>query len=313
MKRIMKNAIDKVRIVEVGLRDGLQNEKMIVPTNVKVELLKRLSVSGLKSIEVGSFVSPKWVPQMADTANLCRYIEKQQRTSRGNKRLDTDGITYSVLTPNKQGLENALLWKGIGEVAIFGSASEEFSKKNINCSIDESIERFEPMVKYAIINGKQVRGYVSCVLGCPFEGTVDPKKVADVTKKMLDMGCYEVSLGDTIGIGSISTTANLLEYLINKEKIPASTLAGHFHDTHGQALANIRIALKYGIRTFDSSVSGLGGCPYADGLSSGNVATEDVLHMLNELGLETGVNINKILEASKYIDSVLGRTVKRNI
>lgn len=307
MRRITKNTIDKVRIVEVGLRDGLQNEKMIVPTNVKVELLKRLSISGLKSIEVGSFVSPKWVPQMADTDILCKYIEKQKRTYTGDKRLNTNGICYSVLTPNKIGLEKALLWNGINEVAIFGAASEKFSKKNINCSIDESLDRFEPMVNYAILNGKRVRGYVSCVLGCPFEGEVDPKKVADVTKKMLDMGCYEVSLGDTIGAGSIGTTAKLLEYLINKEKIPASVLAGHFHDTGGQALSNIRVALQYGVRTIDSSVSGLGGCPYAGEEASGNVATEDVLYMLKEMGLETGVNINKILEASNYIDRVLGR------
>lgn len=306
MKKFAKSLSKRVRIVEVGLRDGLQNEKHIVPLNVKIELLKRLSNSGLKSIEVGSFVSPKWVPQMQDTDKLCSYI-KHQKQKQSAKRLYTKDISYSVLTPNLQGLKNAIQYGGISEVAIFGAASEEFSKKNINCSIDESMERFEPVVKTALNHGLRVRGYVSCVLGCPFEGMVDPMRVAKITKKMLQMGCYEVSLGDTIGVGTINTTRDLLECLIKKENIPPYALAAHFHDTYGQAIANISIALQYGINVIDSSVSGLGGCPYAGSTASGNVATEDVLYMLNESGIETGVDIEKILLASKYIDEVLGR------
>jgi hydroxymethylglutaryl-CoA lyase len=313
MKRIMKQSIDKVRIVEVGLRDGLQNETHIVPLNVKIELLKRLSYSGLKSIEVGSFVSPKWVPQMADTDKLCSYIKHHKQKKSDKKRLNTDGINYSVLTPNLKGVHNAVRYGGVNEVAIFGAASENFSKKNINCSIEESLKRFDPVVKYARGRGMRVRGYVSCVLGCPFGGNVEPKKVAQVTKHMLNMGCYEVSLGDTIGVGTTETTSELLEYLIKNENIQPSVLAGHFHDTHGQALANINIALQYGIRVFDSSVSGLGGCPYAGSKASGNVATEKVVHMLNGSGIETGVNINKILEASKYIDEVLGRETSSKV
>jgi len=306
MKSFAKSISKRVRIVEVGLRDGLQNEKHIVPLNVKIELLKRLSKSGLKSIEVGSFVSPKWVPQMQDTDKLCNYIKQQKQTG-GTKRLYTKDISYSVLTPNIQGVKDAIKYGGVNEVAIFGAASEEFSKKNINCSIDESMERFEPVVKTALNNGLRVRGYVSCVLGCPFEGIVDPMRVAKITKQMLRMGCYEVSLGDTIGVGTISTTRDLLECLIKKENIPPYVLAAHFHDTYGQALANIRIALQYGINVIDSSVSGLGGCPYAGSNASGNVATEDVLYMLKDSGIETGVDIEKILLASKYIDEVLGR------
>ena len=306
MKNFVKNLSNKVRIVEVGLRDGLQNEKYIVPLNVKIELLKRLSNSGLKSIEVGSFVSPKWVPQMENTDKLCKYIKHQQRKT-GSKRLNTTGISHSVLTPNIHGLNQAIKNGGINEIAIFGAASEEFSKNNINCSIEESMERFKPVVKKALINGFRVRGYVSCVLGCPFEGVVDPKKVAMVAKNMLSMGCYEVSLGDTIGVGTINTTRDLLEYLIKQENISPDLLAGHFHDTYGQALANINVAFKYGIRVFDSSISGLGGCPYAGNAVSGNVATEDVIRMFNESGIETGVDIEKLLIASKYIDEVLGR------
>ena len=312
MRKIAKTASNKVRIVEVGLRDGLQNEKEIVPTNVKIELLKRLTNSGLKSIEVGSYVSPKWVPQMSDTDKICNYI-KQQQIKNDYNRLKYKNISYSVLTPNLTGVHNAIMNGGINEVAIFGAATEEFSKKNINCTIDESMERFEPVVNYALSNNIRVRGYVSCVLGCPFEGTVDPMQVAKLTKKMLNMGCYEVSLGDTIGVGTVDTTTDLLECLIEKEKIPPNVLAAHFHDTYGQALVNLNIALHYGIRVIDSSVSGLGGCPYAGPTASGNVATEDVVHMLNKLDIETGVNINKIFEAAKYIDEVLGRETRSKV
>lgn len=306
MKRIMKNLSNKVKIVEVGLRDGLQNEKQIVPVNVKIELLNRLSNSGLKSIEIGSFVSPIWVPQMQDTHKLCSYI-KHQKYKDGSKRLKTDGISYSVLTPNLKGLYSAINYGGINEVVIFGSASEEFSTRNINCSVDESIERFEPVVKTALEQGIRVRGYVSCVLGCPFEGPVDPINVARVTKHMIDMGCYEVSLGDTIGAGCPDTTRDLLDCLIKQKKISPNVLAAHFHDTNGRALENIKVALDYGIRVIDSSISGLGGCPYAGSGSNGNVATEDVVDMLNQSGIETGVNINKLLLASKYIDHVMYR------
>ena len=312
MKKFFKHTIGNVRIVEVGLRDGLQNETHIVPLNVKIELLKRLSNSGLKSIEIGSFVSPKWVPPMEDTDKLCAYIKHHKEKS-DKKRLNTDGINYSVLTPNLKGVYNAVRYGGVNEVAIFGAASEEFSKKNINCNIEESLKRFDPVVKYARHRGMRVRGYVSCVLGCPYSGEVDPEKVAYVTRKMLNMGCYEVSLGDTIGVGTIGSTSMLLEHLTKNELISPSVLAAHFHDTHGQALANISIALQYGIRVIDSSVSGLGGCPYAGSSASGNVATEDVLYMLNGSGIETGVNINKILEASKYIDEVLGRETSSKV
>jgi hydroxymethylglutaryl-CoA lyase len=321
MRRIAKIPSNKVRIVEVGLRDGLQNEKEIVPTNVKIELLKRLTNSGLKSIEVGSYVSPKWVPQMSDTDKICNYIKKQQLYNDYNRTrysstlppLIFDNVSYSVLTPNLTGVHNAIRNGGINEVAIFGAATEEFSKKNINCTINESMEKFEPVVNYALSNNIRVRGYISCVLGCPFEGTVDPMQVAKLTKKMLRMGCYEVSLGDTIGVGTVDTTTELFECLIKKEKIPSNALAAHFHDTYGQALVNLNIALHYGIRVIDSSVSGLGGCPYAGPTASGNVATEDVVHMLHQLDIESGVNINKIFEAAKYIDDVLGRNTRSTV
>lgn len=307
----MKNLINKikpiknVRIVEVGLRDGLQNEKEIVPINVKIELLKKLSNSGLQSIEVGSFVSPKWVPQMENTDKLCNYIKEQKQLN--NEKLQTKNISFSVLTPNMKGLLNAIKYDGMDEIAIFGAASEEFSQKNINCSIEESLNKFEPVVKHALIHQKKVRGYISCVLGCPFSGSISPSKVADITKEMLKMGCYEISLGDTIGIGTVGTTENLLHHLIEVENIPPEKLAVHFHDTYGQALANIYVALQYGIRVIDSSISGLGGCPYAGESASGNVATEDVLYMLHGSDIETGVNMDKILEASLYIDSILNR------
>jgi hydroxymethylglutaryl-CoA lyase len=322
MRRIAKIPSNKVRIVEVGLRDGLQNEKGFVPTNVKIELLKRLTNSGLKSIEVGSYVSPKWVPQMRDTDLICKYIKHQQLKNAYNRTryscnalpsLTFDNISYSVLTPNLTGVHNAITRGGINEVAIFAAATEEFSKQNINCTIDESIKRFEPVVNYALTNNIRVRGYISCVLGCPFEGTVDPMQVAKLTKQMLNMGCYEVSLGDTIGVGTVDTTTDLLECLIKKEKISPNVLAAHFHDTYGQALVNLNIALHYGIRVIDSSVSGLGGCPYAGPTASGNVATEDVVHMLHQLDLETGVNINKIFDAAKYIDDVLGRKTRSTV
>jgi isopropylmalate/homocitrate/citramalate synthase len=269
-----------VRIVEVGPRDGLQNEKTIVSVEIKIDLINRLSETGLRTIEAGAFVSPKWVPQMADTDKVYAAIRKKP------------GVSYPVLVPNVRGMESAVA-AGVKEIAIFGAASETFSRKNINCSIAESIEQFRPVIDMAKKYGIKVRGYVSCVLGCPYEGEIKPEAVIKTAKALYDMGCYEISLGDTIGAGTPEKTRQLLQ-------------AVHFHDTHGQALANIRVALEEGISVIDSAVGGLGGCPYAKG-ASGNVATEDVLHMLNRMGIETGVDIQKIAAAGKFISAAANR------
>ncbi len=302
------------RIVEVGPRDGLQNEKQIIPLNVKLELIRRLSHSGLKNIESGSFVSPKWVPQMADASEIFHYIREQKQINRKNATfggrsaenpaLVTSGITFSALTPNVKGLESALATGGVDEVAVFGAASEAFSQKNINCSIEESLKRFKPVAKLALDNKIKVRGYVSCVLGCPYTGAIPVEAVRDVSLRLLEMGCYEISLGDTIGVGTAGSTERLLTHLLSDKNIPASKLAVHFHDTYGQALANIYVALQHNINVIDSSVSGLGGCPYAAG-ASGNVATEDVLYMLHGLGIQTGVDLAQIARASEFIDEAL--------
>jgi len=280
-----------VRITEVGPRDGLQNEKQLVPTPLKVELINKLSMSGLKYIEATAFVSKKWVPQMADNKQVMTGIQR------------FPGVRYAALTPNLQGYEEAIK-SGVNEVAVFGSASELFSRKNINCSIDESFERFRGVCEAAVKAGVPVRGYVSCVLGCPYQGFVDPSTVAHVAKVLSEMGCYEISLGDTIGVGTAGSTRRMLQEV--KKHIPVEKIAVHFHDTYGQALANILVALEEGIAVVDSSVSGLGGCPYANG-ASGNVATEDVLYMLNGLGIETGVDMDKILEAGELINSYFQR------
>jgi len=281
-----------VKIVEVGPRDGLQNEANPVSVEVKVALIDRLTQAGLKVIESGSFVSPKWVPQMASSAEVLGAISKQL------------GVCYPVLTPNMQGLEAALA-AGAEEVAVFGAASESFSQKNINCSIAESLDRFAPVIAQARSKGIKVRGYVSCVLGCPYEGEIAPLAVAQVAKRMADMGCYEISLGDTIGTGTpvkaqamIASVAALL---------PVDMLAAHFHDTYGQALANILAVLERGVAVVDSSVSGLGGCPYAKG-ASGNVATEDLVYMLNGMGISTGVDLPKLIDAGRFICNAIGRT-----
>lgn len=287
------NYPSSVRIVEVGPRDGLQNEKGIIPVDVKVNLIKSLRDAGLKSMEVGSFVRADWVPQMADTAEVIEQLREYDSSMLQD---------VSVLTPNLKGLEAAMS-AGVGEVAVFGSASEKFSKKNINCSIDESIQKFQDVAKVAIDRGLRVRGYVSCVLGCPYEGSVDPASVLHVSQALLDVGCYEVSLGDTIGTGNPLSTDKLLTVLTNA--IPVDKLAVHFHDTYGTALANIVVALSHGISSVDSSVSGLGGCPYAKG-ASGNVATEDVVHMLSGMGITTGVDMGKLLSAGAMIDGALG-------
>lgn len=280
-----------VRIVEVGPRDGLQNEKAIVPLDDKVALIEALADAGLTSIEAGSFVSPKWVPQMADTAEVLARIQRKP------------GVSYPVLTPNMKGLEAALA-AGVGEVAIFGAASESFSRKNINCSIAESLERFEPLCAEALRQGLKVRGYVSCVLGCPYEGAVAASKVAGVAKALFDLGCYEISLGDTIGVGTPLKARAMVEAVA--EAVPIERLAVHFHDTYGQALANVFACLELGVGVVDSSVAGLGGCPYAKG-ASGNLATEDLLYMLNGLGVETGVDLERVADAGRTISAVLGR------
>lgn len=281
----------RVRLIEVGPRDGLQNESQPISVADKVMLVNELTDAGLGYIEAGSFVSPKWVPQMAGSAQVFANIARK------------DGVTYAALAPNMRGFEDALA-AGVKEVAVFAAASEAFSQRNINCSISESLDRFLPIMEAARLHGINVRGYVSCVLGCPYEGDVDPKQVAAVANELIAMGCYEVSLGDTIGTGTPGATRELFNTVAGQ--IPRGRLAGHFHDTYGQALANIYASLEEGIQVFDSSVAGLGGCPYAKG-ASGNVATEDVLYMLNGLGIETGIDLDKLIAAGQRISEVLGR------
>ena len=290
-ERIIMNLPKSVRIVEVGARDGLQNEKQQVPTEVKVELIARLGRAGLKAIEATSFVSPRWVPQMSDNTEVMARIER------------LPGVGYPVLTPNLQGFEAALT-AGASEVAVFAAASESFSQKNINCSIAESLERFEPLMTAARDAGVKVRGYVSCVLGCPYEGEIAPASVAAVAARLFAMGCYEVSLGDTIGTGTPVKTQRMLEAVARQ--VPVAALAGHYHDTYGMAIANVYASLEVGVAVFDTSVSGLGGCPYAKG-ASGNVATEDVVFLMNGLGIETGIDLPGLVECSRWISGILGR------
>ena len=281
----------KVRIVEVGPRDGLQNEAAVVPAAVKIELIHRLAEAGLRAIEATAFVSPKWVPQMADNAEVMAGIRRKP------------GVAYPVLVPNIQGFEAALA-AGAEEIAVFGAASEAFSRKNINCSIAESLARFEPVAQAALRHGMRVRGYISCVAGCPYQGAVEPAAVAEVAAKLDRMGCYEISLGDTIGTGTPRKIQAMLSTVALA--VPMEKLAVHFHDTYGQALANLYAALELGAATIDSSVAGLGGCPYAKG-ASGNVATEDVVYLLNGLGIETGVDLDLVFEAGRFICAQLGR------
>lgn len=280
-----------VKIVEVGPRDGLQNEKDIVPTDVKIELIKMLASSGLPVVEATSFVSPKWVPQLADAKLVLQAVQNVQ------------GSRLPVLTPNLKGLEAAVA-AGAKEVAVFASASESFSKSNINCSVEESLIRFREVVSAAEKLSLPVRGYISCVVGCPVEGAVSPSQVAYVAKELSIMGCYEISLGDTIGVGTPGTVIPMLEAVL--DVVPVEKLAVHFHDTYGQALSNILLSLQMGISTVDSSIAGLGGCPYAKG-ASGNVATEDVVYMLNGLGVETNVDLQKLLLAGDFICKHLNR------
>ncbi|MDO6562216.1 hydroxymethylglutaryl-CoA lyase [Amphritea sp. 1_MG-2023] len=282
-----------VRLFEMGARDGLQNESgPIIDTRIKVELINRLSDTGLSHIEAASFVSPKWVPQMGDAAAVMTEITRQP------------GVTYAALTPNLKGLEAAMA-AGVEEVAVFGAASEAFTQKNINCSIQESLARFAPVIELAQANHIRVRGYVSTVMGCPYEGEIDPAQVAAVSRELFDMGCYEISLGDTIGVGTPLKAKRMLEAV--SQQVPIEKLAAHFHDTYGQALANLYAVIEEGIAVIDASVAGLGGCPYAKG-ASGNVATEDVLYMLNGLGIKTGVDLTKLAQTGHWISSQLGRT-----
>ncbi|KTC32567.1 hydroxymethylglutaryl-CoA lyase [Pseudomonas putida] len=282
---------EQVRIVEVGPRDGLQNEQGQVRAEDKVALVNALVAAGLKHVEVGSFVSPRWVPQMADSAAVFAAIAR------------APGVTYAALTPNLQGFEAAIA-AGASEVAVFAAASESFSQRNINCSIAQSLQRFEPVLAAAVAHGIKVRGYVSCVLGCPYEGDIAPERVRDVGDAMLQMGCYELSLGDTLGIGTPGAARRLIDTVA--QRVPRGQLAGHFHDTYGQAVANIYACLLEGVQVFDSSVAGLGGCPYAPG-ASGNVATEDVLYLLHGLGISTGVDLERVVQAGQAIMLALGR------
>ncbi len=281
----------QVRIVEVGPRDGLQNESQPVATATKLELIGRLADSGLKSIEATAFVSPKWVPQMADAAAVMAGIERRP------------GVGYPVLVPNEKGLAAALA-AGADEVAVFAAASEAFSQKNINCSIKESIERFKPVMAGAQAAGIRVRGYVSCVLGCPYQGEVPVATVAEVAGQLFEAGCHEISLGDTIGIGTPGRTQAMLEAVARR--VPLAQLAGHYHDTYGMAIANIHASLQVGVNVFDSAVGGLGGCPYAQG-ASGNVATEDVVWLLQGLGIDCGVDLDQLVDTAAWIAGQLGR------
>ena len=281
----------RVKLVEVGARDGLQNETQVVPAAVKVSLIERLAEAGLSVVEAGAFVHPKRVPQMADTVEVLAGLTRRP------------GVRYPVLVPNEAGMDRALA-AGVDEVAVFAAASQSFSQHNINCSIDESLERFQPVMAAAAAHGVQVRGYVSCVLGCPYEGEIAPERVAEVAERLAGMGCYEISLGDTIGVGTAGQARAMAAAVA--ARVPLAQLAVHFHDTYGQALANILACLDLGVATVDSSVAGLGGCPYAPG-ATGNVASEDVLYLLDGLGVETGVDLGALALAGRFISAHLGR------
>jgi isopropylmalate/homocitrate/citramalate synthase len=281
----MKITVDTVKVVEVGPRDGLQNEKVTIPTQAKIDYITALGDAGLRVIEAGAFVSPKWVPQMADTAEVFANIPKDP------------GVEYPVLVPNLKGLERAID-AGVKSIAIFTASSDTFNRRNINMSIDESFENYAPVTQRALAEGMRVRGYVSTAFGCPYEGEVPPEKVLEVTARLLDLGCYEVSVGDTIGVGTPMQVQGVIGMLL--QVVPPSRLAMHFHDTRGTALANTLAALELGIATFDASSGGLGGCPYAPG-ASGNLATEDLVYMLDSMGIETGVNLDRLVQASAII------------
>jgi len=287
----------RVKIVEVGPRDGLQNEPQPVPTAVKLELIDRLGEAGLPVIEATAFVSPKWVPQMADNVRVMSALRRKP------------GVGYPVLVPNRRGLDSAIA-AGVDEVVVFGAASETFSRRNTNCSIEEGLSRFSEVSAEALARGLKVRGVISVCFGCPYEGEVRPEGVVRVARELDEMGCYEIALADTIGTGTVASTRRVVEAVA--KHITVARLAGHFHDTYGQAVANVYAALECGVATFDSSVSGLGGCPYAKG-ATGNVATEDVLFMLNGLGIETGVDMDKLIAAGDFICRELGRPTNSRV
>lgn len=286
-----------VNLVEVGPRDGLQNQKKQIATETKIDLIKRLGYAGLKRIEATSFVSPKWVPQMSDATEVMQAIRNRTEAN------------YTVLTPNLKGFEQALA-VGAREVAVFTSASQGFSQKNINCSVEESIARFQPIIEQANVNNIKVRGYVSCVVGCPYEGYIDPKQVYEVVARLLDLGCYEISLGDTIGVGTPNSIESMLSPLL--KSFSAELLAGHYHNTYGTALANIYASMKMGISTFDSSIGGLGGCPYAKG-ASGNIATEDLVWFLSNMNIETNIELEKLLSISTWLKNEVGLTISSQV
>lgn len=287
----------QVKMVEVGPRDGLQNESAIIPTDIKIEFINYLSETGLSVIEATSFVSAKWIPQLSDHQEVFKGIKKKEN------------INYPVLVPNLTGFNQALA-AGVKEISIFTTPSEQFSQRNTNCSVADSLKRISEVIAVAKHHDIRVRGYLSCVLGCPYEGNISPNSVADLADKLFQLGCYEISLGDTIGVGTPIKTKNLIETV--SKKIPRENLAVHFHDTYGQALANIFVALESGIEVIDSSVSGLGGCPYAKG-ASGNVASEDVLYMLNGMGIKTGVNLEKLMAAGNFISTYLKRKTQSKV
>jgi hydroxymethylglutaryl-CoA lyase len=293
----MSKLPNQVKIVEVSPRDGLQNEKQNISLETKLKLIEKLTNCGIKHIEITGFVSPKWVPQLADAQQLCQQLNRQ------------DDVHYSALTPNTIGMHKAIESE-IKEVAVFTAASESFTKKNINCSIEESLDRFKPVIELAQQHNIKVRGYVSCVLGCPYEGNISPDKVAQVTQSLFRMGCYEVSLGDTIGIGTPLAAQSMLKACMNSS--PIEKLALHFHNTYGQALANIYACMELGAQTIDASVAGLGGCPYAQG-ASGNVATEDVVFMLNGMGIESGIDLEQLIVTGNWISEKLKRYNSSNV
>lgn len=281
-----------IKLFEMSPRDGLQNEPgTLVPTGTKIELIERLAKAGIRHIEAASFVSPKWVPQMGDATEVMHGIQRQS------------GVVYSALTPNLKGLESALA-VGVEEVAVFGAASEAFSQKNINCSIADSLARFEPVLARANEAGIRVRGYVSCVLGCPYEGHIAPEKVAEVANALYEMGCYEISLGDTIGVGTPLAAKRMID--ATRQQVPIEKLAAHFHDTYGMAIANLYAVMEEGVSVIDAATAGLGGCPYAKG-ASGNVATEEVLYLLEGLGIETGIDLQAVIDTGDWITRQLGR------
>jgi hydroxymethylglutaryl-CoA lyase len=289
--------MERVRIVEVGPRDGLQNEKQAISTATKLQLIERLAAAGLRDIEATSFVSPKWVPQMADHAAVMAGLKRHP------------GVSYPVLAPNLKGFE-AAVEAGATEVAVFAAASEAFSQKNINCSIAESLDRFVPVFEAARQHGVKVRGYVSCVVACPYDGAIAPDKVAEVAARLHELGSYEVSLGDTIGAGTPASVLRMLEAVAGK--VPVAQLAGHYHDTYGMATANVYASYQFGLRVFDSSVAGLGGCPYAKG-ATGNVATEDVVYLLHGLGADTGVDLDALVDCGAWISEQLGRAPQSRV